>query len=140
MTNKQAQITINAIKFMLDHAQYSDDVEEALNMAISALTAKPEQSIAQERYEDLCEYFKDCSDQGRSVLNDRKEFKSWLDRMKWHVMECDKLGRELENLPSAQPDDWMERNKERILQAGMEGREIEFRIGGRLFAIREKAQ
>lgn len=39
-----------------------------------------------------------------------------------------------------QPEDWMERNKERILQAGMEGREIEFRIGGRLFAIREKAQ
>lgn len=44
------------------------------------------------------------------------------------------------NQPSTQPDDWMERNKERILQAGMEGREIEFRIGGRLFAIREKAQ
>lgn len=40
----------------------------------------------------------------------------------------------------AQPEDWMERNKECILQAGMEGREIEFRIGGRLFAIREKAQ
>ena len=36
---------------------------------------------------------------------------------------------------SAQPEDWMEKNKERILQAG-----IEFRIGGRLFAIREKAQ
>ena len=46
----------------------------------------------------------------------------------------------LAELPSAQPEDWMERNKERILQAGMEGREIEFRIGGRLFAIREKAQ
>lgn len=44
------------------------------------------------------------------------------------------------SLPSAQPEDWMEKNKERILQAGMEGREIEFRIGGRLFAIREKAQ
>ena len=44
------------------------------------------------------------------------------------------------NMPSVQPEDWMERNKERILQAGMEGREIEFRIGGRLFAIREKAQ
>ena len=38
------------------------------------------------------------------------------------------------------PNDWMERNKERILQAGTEGREIEFRIGGRLFTIREKAQ
>ena len=46
----------------------------------------------------------------------------------------------LEKLPSVQPEDWMERNRERILQAGMEGREIEFRIGGRLFAIREKAQ
>jgi len=46
----------------------------------------------------------------------------------------------LKQVPSAQPEDWMERNKERILQAGMEGREIEFRIGGRLFAIREMAQ
>ena len=46
----------------------------------------------------------------------------------------------LEQMPSVQPEDWMERNKERITQAGMEGREIEFRIGGRLFAIREKAQ
>ena len=46
----------------------------------------------------------------------------------------------IESLPSAQPEDWMEKNKERILQAGMEGREIEFRICGRLFAIREKAQ
>ena len=44
MTNKQAQITINAIKFMLDHAQYSDDVEEALDMAINALTAQPEEN------------------------------------------------------------------------------------------------
>ena len=37
MTNKQAQITINAIKFMLDNAQYSEDVEEALDMAIEVL-------------------------------------------------------------------------------------------------------
>lgn len=44
------------------------------------------------------------------------------------------------DLPSAQPEDWMGQNKDRILKAGMEGREIEFRIGGRLFAIREKAQ
>ena len=34
----------------------------------------------------------------------------------------------------------LEQNKDKILQAGMEGREIDFRIGGRLFAIREKAQ
>jgi hypothetical protein len=35
---------------------------------------------------------------------------------------------------------WLERNKDKIMQAGLEGREVEFRIGGRLFAIREKAQ
>ncbi len=43
-------------------------------------------------------------------------------------------------LPSAQADGWLEQNKDKILQAGMEGREIDFHIGGRLFAIREKAQ
>lgn len=43
-------------------------------------------------------------------------------------------------LPSAQSDGWLEQNKDKILQAGMEGREIDFHIGGRLFAIREKAQ
>ena len=46
----------------------------------------------------------------------------------------------IERLPSAQPDGWLEQNKDKILQAGMEGREIDFYIGGRLFAIREKAQ
>lgn len=46
----------------------------------------------------------------------------------------------VENLPPAQPEGWLEQNKDKILQAGMEGREIDFRIGGRLFAIREKAQ
>lgn len=48
--------------------------------------------------------------------------------------------RRIKRLPSAQPDGWLEQNKDKILQAGMEGREIDFRIGGRLFAIREKAQ
>ena len=50
------------------------------------------------------------------------------------------LEKRLKSLPSAQPDGWLEQNKDKILQAGMEGREIDFRIGGRLFAIREKAQ
>ena len=43
-------------------------------------------------------------------------------------------------LPTVQPGGWLEQNKDRILQAGKERREVEFRIGGRLFAIREKAQ
>lgn len=58
---------------------------------------------AQERYEDLCEYFKDCHDKGMGILGDRKEFKAWLERLHWHVVRCDELGRELEKLQSAQP-------------------------------------
>ena len=46
----------------------------------------------------------------------------------------------LNSLPSAQPDDWLTKNKDKILKAGLEGREWDFYIGGRLFAIREKAQ
>ena len=37
MDNKEAIITLNAIKFMLDNDQYSDDVELALDTAIAAL-------------------------------------------------------------------------------------------------------
>ena len=59
---------------------------------------------AQERYEDLCEYFKDCHDKGIGILGDRKEFKAWLERVHWHVVKCDELGRELEKLQSAQPE------------------------------------
>lgn len=46
----------------------------------------------------------------------------------------------LERLPSAQSEGWLARHRDEILRAGMEGREFEFRIDGRLFAIREKAQ
>lgn len=44
------------------------------------------------------------------------------------------------DLSTAQPEGWLEQNKDKILQAGMEGQEIDFYIGGRLFTIREKAQ
>ena len=46
----------------------------------------------------------------------------------------------VKGMPSEEQKDWMEQNKDRILQAGKEGREVEFQIDGRLFAIREKAQ
>lgn len=64
--------------------------------------------------------------------------KEW-DGMYIQDLNC-RLRNVLSSLPSAQPDGWLEQNKDKILQAGMEGREIDFRIGGRLFAIREKAQ
>lgn len=37
MTNKEAILVINSVKFILDNDQYSDDVEDALDTAISAL-------------------------------------------------------------------------------------------------------
>lgn len=66
--------------------------------------------------------------------------KKWSDGYSYIEIETNSAIKAFEEMPSAQSKDWMERNKERILQAGIEGREIEFRIGGRLFAIREKAQ
>ena len=71
-------------------------------------------------------------------LIDRQALLEEYDRL--HVGEPGRARKMIEDAPSVQPEGWMERNEERILQAGMEGREIEFRIGGRLFAIREKAQ
>lgn len=42
---------------------------------------------AQERYEDLCEYFGDAKD----ILKSRKDFKAWLERIKWHVHKAEEL-------------------------------------------------
>lgn len=58
-------------------------------------------------------------------------------------MTCGQMAKVLDVIkavPSAQPEGWLEQNQDAILQAGMEGREIDFYIGGRLFTIREKAQ
>ncbi len=48
--------------------------------------------------------------------------------------------RAIESLSSLEHNDWLSKNKDKILQAGMEGREVDLRIGGRLFRIREVAQ
>ena len=56
------------------------------------------EAVARERYEDLCEYFNNNPHTIELILNDRKEFKAWLDRMHWHVLECEKLARKLEAL------------------------------------------
>lgn len=49
--------------------------------------------------------------------------------------------RRIEQLPSAQSEQqWIPVTEESVIQAGYEGREVRFRIRGRLFAIRELAQ
>lgn len=53
-----------------------------------ALTGILEQeSIAQERYEDLCEYFGGVED----ILKNRDDFKAWLGRVKWHIHKAEEL-------------------------------------------------
>lgn len=66
--------------------------KEALKMAIKALK---QDTIAQERYEDLCEYFGDAKD----ILNSRDNFKAWLDRVKWHIHKAEELYEKYEQEP-----------------------------------------
>ena len=61
---------------------------------------KTEEAIALERYEDLCIFFHNDKD----VLNNRKEFIDWLERMKWHVKMADELFRENEAYQKAFED------------------------------------
>ena len=47
----------------------------------------------------------------------------------------------LEQLPPIQPEPhWIQVTKEEMFKAGYDGREIIFKVDGRLFAIRELAQ
>ncbi len=71
-------------------------IDKAFKMAIKTLE---QQSIAEKRYQDLVEYFGD-KDVAKCVLEDREEFKKWLERVKWHVRKADELARKLEQQPS----------------------------------------
>lgn len=62
-------------------------------------SAQPEQQwIIEALKEHLGESFE-------PITKNEKEFKNWLERMRWHVLECDKLARELERAKAfAQPE------------------------------------
>lgn len=60
-------------------------------------------SICEERYLDLLEYFGGKDD----ILKDGEEFKKWLERMYWHVLECNKLARELEKKQERKTGRWI---------------------------------
>ena len=66
--------------------EHDADLIEALEMAIQALSQEPCTDV-QERYEDLCEYFGDAKD----ILKSRKDFKAWLERVKWHIHKAEEL-------------------------------------------------
>lgn len=60
--------------------------------------------IAQERYQDLIEYFGD-EKVAKTILESKKEFKAWLERLRWNTKKVDELARELEQLKSTAKND-----------------------------------
>ena len=60
--------------------------------------------LAQERYQDLIEYFGE-EKVAKTILESRKEFKAWLERLRWHVKRADELARELEQLKGTTKND-----------------------------------
>jgi hypothetical protein len=61
-------------------------------------------NLAQERYQDLIEYFGD-EKVAKTILESRKEFKAWLERLRWNVKRADELARELEQIKSTTKND-----------------------------------
>lgn len=79
-------VTENDIRF--------NGVKDELNRVKNELDSTTKNDIAQERYQDLIEYFGGED----TVLKDRKEFKAWLERLRWNVKRADELARELGQL------------------------------------------
>lgn len=71
------------------------------------------------------------------VYSDGRVFTGHKDDVNYFAEELQSAQQEVKTSVNG---DWVILNKDKILKAGMEGREVDFRIGGRLFAIREKAQ
>ena len=93
MTKEEVIICLKGIKnYGQDTFTEQSDWQDSLDIAIKALE---QQSIAEERYQDLVEYFGE-KDVAKCVLEDREEFKKWLERIKWHVRKADELARKLE--------------------------------------------
>ncbi len=60
--------------------------------------------LAQERYQDLIEYFGD-EKVAKIILGNRGQFKAWLERLRWHVKRANELARELEQLKGTTNND-----------------------------------
>lgn len=60
--------------------------------------------LAQERYQDLIEYFGD-EKVAKTILESKKEFKAWLERLRWNVKRVDELAEELQQIKVATKND-----------------------------------
>lgn len=76
----------NLEKICEELAAENDDLRDQLAMR-DGFKIEPCDDVARERYKDLCEYFGDTKD----ILKSRKDFKAWLERIKWHVRKAEEL-------------------------------------------------
>ncbi len=68
-------------------------------------------TVALERYKDLQDYFGDAS-LAKAVLENPKEFKAWLERLRWNTKKVDELARKLEALEK-QPSEELHTKKKK---------------------------
>ena len=98
---------------MLDNVNHTE---------FSSTSAEQVHKHALERYQDLCEFFDNDPDAIKGILENGTEFRNWLERMRWHVEECEKLARELDAEKKANPAEktfiekreWIEGYRDRL--------------------------
>lgn len=98
---------INTLKAIIQECEeYEWLRRETLFEIIKDLEQEPttKHDLAQERYQDLIEYFGD-EKVAKTILESRKEFKAWLERLRWNVKRADELARELEQIKGTTKND-----------------------------------
>ncbi len=81
-----------------------DQESKMLNCSEILTGSTTKNDLAQERYQDLIEYFGD-EKVAKTILESRKEFKEWLERLRWNVKRADELAKELEQLKGTTKND-----------------------------------
>lgn len=82
-------------------------------------------------------YLEDAKAAVRTIIYD---YNGIYDNRSQYGVILDAMNR-LDGIPPAQPEQrWIPITEESVIQAGYEGKEVRFRLRGRLFAIRELAQ
>ena len=133
---------IERLKNIAEHAVYTVG-EEPFVMSLDDGIAVHEAIELLKKPETNCSEIPNSSDtiSRQQAIN---KIKPWLEVKGYGWGELNMLRaviNELENMPSVQPEQrWIPVTEESVIQAGYEGKEVRFRIRGRLFAIRELAQ
>lgn len=76
-----------------------------LEKQIEEQESTTKKDLAQERYQDLIDYFGD-KELAKTILEDRKEFLKWLERIRWQRKRADECARKLDLWERFKPNDF----------------------------------